>query len=298
MATFYGEKESNILKTWIYLTLMSLFVVAVGWVISQYTGSYVFLWIGLAVSIFGSFYSYFYSDKLVLRMSNAKEAKKSDYPEYHRLVENLAMSEGMPMPKLYILNESQPNAFATGRNPDNGVVAVTEGLLRIMDRSELEAVLAHELSHIKNRDILLQTVVVVLAATVAFMSRIFVRSAMFGRRSRNKGGAITLIAALLAAILAPLVATILKLAVSRRREYLADSSAALMTRHPQALADALEKIKNYPKSMQAASDATAHLYIMNPFRDDDDKGQKWIHKLFATHPPLEDRINRLKEVDV
>lgn len=297
MATFYGEKESNILKTWIYLTLMSLFVLAVGWGISYYTGSYIFLWIALAISIFSSFYSYFYSDKLVLRMSNAKEVKKSEYPEYYRLVENLAMSEGMPMPNLYILNESQPNAFATGRNPENSVIAVTKGLLQLMDRSELEAVLAHELSHIKNRDVLLSTVVVVLAATVAFLSRIFVRSTMFGRRSKGKGGAITLIIALFAAILAPLVATVIKLAISRKREYLADSSAALMTRHPQALAEALEKIKNYPKSMQSASDATAHLYIINPFREDD-KGQKWIHKLFATHPPLEERIQNLKDIDV
>ena len=298
MATFYGEKESNILKTWIYLTLMSLFVVAVGWGISYYTGSYVFLWIGLGVSIFGSFYSYFYSDKLVLKMSNAQQIEKADYPEYYRIVENLTISEGMPMPKLFIIKENQPNAFATGRNPENSVIAVTEGLLQVMDRSELEAVLAHELSHIKNRDILLQTVVVVLAATVAFTSRIFLRSTMFGRRGRNKGGAVTLIVALLAAILAPLVATVIKLAVSRKREYLADSSAALMTRHPQALANALEKIKNYPKTMEVASDATAHLYIMNPFRDNDDKGQKWIHKLFATHPPLEERIQKLKEVDV
>ena len=298
MSTFYSEKESNILKTWAYLTLMSLFVVAVGWGVSYYTGNYFFLWFGLIISIVSSFYSYFYSDKLVLRMSSAQEIEKADYPEYYRAVENLTIAEGMPMPKLYILKESQPNAFATGRNPDNSVIAVTEGLLRVMDRSELEAVLAHELSHIKNRDILLQTVVVVLAATVAFLSRIFVRSTMFGRRSNNKGGAITLVVALLAAILAPLVATVIKLAVSRKREYLADSSAALMTRHPQALADALEKIKNYPKTMEVASDATAHLYIMNPFREEDDKGQKWIHKLFATHPPLEERIQKLKEVDV
>ncbi len=298
MATFYGEKESNILKTWIYLTLMSLFVVAVGWGISYYTGSYIFLWVGLIVSIFSSFYSYFYSDKLVLRMSKAKKAKREDYAEYYRIVENLTISEGMLMPELFILKESQPNAFATGRNPENSVIAVTEGLLRVMDRSELEAVLAHELSHIKNRDVLLSTVVVVLAATVALMSRIFLRSTMFGRRGRGKGGLITLIFALVVALLAPLIATVIKLAVSRKREYLADSSAALMTRHPQALADALEKIKSYPKSMKAASDATAHLYIMNPFREDDDEGQKWIHKLFATHPPLEERIQKLKEVDI
>ncbi len=298
MATFYGEKEANILKTWLYLTGMSLFVVAVGWGVSYYTGSYLFLWFALLISIFSSFYSYFYSDKLVLKMSNAEKIDKKDYPEYVRIVENLTMAEGMPMPELYILHESQPNAFATGRNPENSVIAVTEGLLRVMDRTELEAVLAHELSHIKNRDILLQTVVVVLAATVAFLSRIFVRSTIFGRRNNNKGGVITLVIALLAAILAPLVATIIKLAVSRKREYLADSSAALMTRHPEALADALQKIKDYPKSMQVASDATAHLYIINPFREDGDAGQKWIHKLFSTHPPLEDRISKIRGIDV
>ncbi len=295
MSTFYSEKESNIVKTWIYLTLMAVFVVAVGWIISTYTGSYIFLWIALLISIFSSFYSYFYSDKLVLRISNAKKIEKADAPELYRIVENLTMSEGMPMPDLFIVEDGQPNAFATGRNPKNGVIAVTRGLLEMMDRNELEAVIAHELSHIKNRDVLLSTVVVVLAATVAFLSRVFLRSTLLGR-GRREGNIITLIATILIAVLAPLIATIIKLAVSRRREYLADASAALMTRHPQALADALKKIKEYPQTMSVASDATAHLYIINPFRGDE--GQKWIHKLFATHPPLEERIGRLKKVDV
>ncbi len=200
------------------------------------------------------------------------------------------------MPNLFIVEDSQPNAFATGRNPKNGVIAVTRGLLEMMDRAELEAVLAHELSHIKNRDILLSTVVVVLATAIAFLSRIFFRSAFLGRRGRNKGSALTLVIALIVAILAPLVATVIKLAVSRKREHLADASAAIMTRHPQALSAALQKIKNYPQSMQNASDATAHLYIVNPFRGEE--GKRWIHRLFSTHPPLEDRISKLKEIDV
>lgn len=295
MATFYSEKKSNIIKTWIYLTLLSLFVAGVGWVISFYTGNYFFLWFALLVSIFTSFFSYFYSDKMVLKMSNARPVDEKEVPEFYRAVENLTISEGLPMPKLFIIDESQPNAFATGRNPKNSVIAVTSGLLDMMDRTELEAVLAHELSHIKNRDILLSTAVVVLAATVAFSSRIFLRSAFLGG-DREGGGAITLIIALVVAILAPLVATVVKLAISRKREYLADSSAALMTRHPKALAEALQKIKDYPKTMETASDATAHLYIMNPFREDE--GQKWIHKLFATHPPLEERIEKINEIDV
>jgi len=296
MATFYQEKERNVLKTWLYLTLMSLFVVFVGWLFSLYFGDYFFLYFALGLSIFFSFFSYFNSHKLVLRMSNAKQIKKEDAPEYYRIVENLTISEGMPMPNLFIVEDSQPNAFATGRNPKNGVIAVTRGLLEMMDRAELEAVLAHELSHIKNRDILLSTVVVVLATAIAFLSRIFFRSAFLGRRGRNKGSALTLVIALIVAILAPLVATVIKLAVSRKREHLADASAAIMTRHPQALSAALQKIKNYPQSMQNASDATAHLYIVNPFRGEE--GKRWIHRLFSTHPPLEDRISKLKEIDV
>ncbi len=295
MATFYSEKESNILKTWLYLTLMSLFVVGVGWGVSYYTGDFVFLWIALIFSVFSSFFSYFYSDKLVLRISNAKEIKKENAPEFYRVVENLTIAEGLPMPNLFIIEESQPNAFATGRNPKNSVVAVTRGLLEMMDRSELEAVVAHELSHIKNRDILLSTAVVVLALTVSFLSRIFLRSAIFGRRGGKKGGIITLVVALIVAILAPLIATIMKLALSRRREYLADSSAAIMTRHPQALASALQKIGEYPRSLSTASDATAHLYIMNPFRGKEKK--RWMHKLFSTHPPLEERIEKIKSID-
>ncbi len=296
MATFYGEKESNILKTWLYLTLMSLFVAGVGWAVSQWTGDYIFLWIAIIISLFSSFYSYFFSDKLVLRMSNANRIEKSDAPELYRIVENLTAAEGMPMPKIFIIEDGQPNAFATGRNPKNGVVAVTRGLLEMMEKSELEAVVAHELSHIKNRDILLQTVVVVLASVVAFLSRIFLRSTMLGGRRRREGSIITLVFALVVAILAPLVAAVIKLAISRKREYLADSSAVLMTRHPEGLARALQKIKDYPRTLSSANDATAHLYIMNPFRKDD--GQKWIHKLFATHPPLEDRISKLRAVDV
>ncbi len=296
MATFYSEKESNILKTWAYLTLMSLFIVLIGWLLSYYMGSYFFLWFALTLSIFSSFFSYFYSDKLVLKMSKAKEIKKEEAPEFYRIVENLTISEGMPMPKLFIIEENQPNAFATGRNPQNSVIAVTRGLLEMMDRAELEAVLAHELSHIKNRDVLLSTVVVVLATTISFLSRIFLRSSFLGGRNRDNGGIITLIFALIVAILAPLIAIIIQLAISRKREYLADSSAALMTRHPKALGEALTKIKEYPQGMKTASDATAHLYIINPFREDE--GQKWIHKLFSTHPPLEERIAKINEIDV
>ena len=296
MATFYGEKESNILKTWVYLTLMSLFVAGVGWLISWWTGDYLFLWVALIISIFSSFFSYFHSDKLVLKMSHAKQIEKNDAPELYRIVENLTIAEGMPMPKIFIIEDGQPNAFATGRNPKKGVVAVTRGLLDIMERAELEAVVAHELSHIKNRDVLLQSAVVVLASVVALLSRIFLRSAMFGGGRKKQGSIITLIFAVIIAILAPLVAAVIKLAISRKREYLADSSAVLMTRHPEGLAKALQKIKDYPRTLSSASDATAHLYIMNPFRKDD--GQKWIHKLFATHPPLEDRITKLRAVDV
>ncbi len=296
MATFYSEVESNILKTWVYLILMSLFVVGMGYLFSVYFGDYLFFWIAIFLSIVFSFSSYFYSDKIILRMSSAKEIKKEDAPELYRVVENLSISQGLPMPKIVVIEDLHPNAFATGRNPQNSVIGVTRGLLDMMEKSELEAVVAHELSHIKNRDILLSTVVVVLAMAVTFLSRIFTRSAMFGGGGRREGGGLVIILiAILVAILTPIISTIIRLAISRKREHLADASAVLMTRHPDSLARALIKIKEYPYSMKSANDATAHLYVVNPFRGKD--GQSWFHKLFSTHPPLEERIKRIKNID-
>lgn len=249
-----------------------------------------------------SFLSYWFSDKIVLTISKAKPIEKKDNPELCRVVENLCITAGLPLPKIYILNEAQPNAFATGRNPKHAVVAVTRGLLEKLDRVELEGVIAHELSHIGNRDILLQAMVVVLVGVVVIMTDFFFRISFrggFGRRdSRSDGRAqiIVLAISLLLAILAPILAQIIKLAISRKREFLADASGTLLTRYPEGLARALEKISADPHDLKVASDATSHLYIANPFRGKE--GASWLHKLFMTHPPINDRIKALREMRV
>lgn len=234
-------------------------------------------------------------------MSRAKEIKKEDNPELYRTVENLCITAGLPLPRIYIIDEAQPNAFATGRDAKHAVVAVTKGLLEKLDRVELEGVLAHELAHIGNRDILLGTIVVVLVGVVVIITDFFFRIAFWGRiggRGRNEGQArlILILLALALAILAPLFANLMKLAISRKREFLADASAALLTRYPEGLARALEKISQDSGSLKAANNATAHLYIISPFRGKEKKS--WLHRLFMTHPPVEERIRALRRMSV
>ena len=301
MATIYNQQDKNIRKTWFYLTGFFIFIILVGWVISYAMGSQMILWFSVVLAILMNFFSYWYSDKIVLAMSRAKEIKKEDAPELYRLVENLSITAGLPMPKVYIIEEAQPNAFATGRNPKNGVVAVTRGLLERLDRVELEGVLAHELAHIGNRDILLSTIVVVLVGVVVTLTDFFFRIAFWGRiNSRDRSGeqarAVVMILALVLAVLAPLFATLIKLAISRKREFLADASGALLTRYPEGLARALEKISQAPEPMRTASDATAHLFIASPFRGREKNS--WLHKLFMTHPPIEERIRALRDMQI
>ncbi len=301
MATLYTHKESNIAKTWLYLTGFSILVIAVGWVISYLMQTSVILWNAVVSTILMNFFSYWYSDKIVLAISRAREVKKQDAPELYRIVENLSITAGLPMPRIYIIEEAQPNAFATGRNPKKGVVAVTRGLLAKLDRTELEGVLAHELGHIGNRDILLSTVLVALVGAVVILTDFFFRIAFWGgmgRGGRNGGQArlIMILFALVLAVLAPIFATLMKLAISRKREFLADASGALLTRYPEGLARALEKIAQSPELMRSASDATAHLYIASPFRGRE--RTSWLHKLFMTHPPLEDRVKALRGMQV
>jgi len=248
-----------------------------------------------------NFISYFYSDKIVLSMTHAKPVTFEENPELYRIVENLCITAGLPMPKIYILPELAPNAFATGRNPKNAAIAVTEGLLRKLDRSELEGVIGHELSHIGNRDVLLQTVVVVLVGTVSILADIFTRTAFWngGRKNNENGGifsAILMLIGIVFIILSPLIAQLIQLAISRKREFLADASSALLTRYPEGLARALEKIAANPTPMRYASTATAHLYIANPFKGK--QSQSWLVKLFMTHPPVEERIKALREMSV
>ncbi len=285
----YSQADSNVRKTWVYLTMFLVFIILVAWIISFFTETYLILYLAIGYSVIISFVSYWNSDKIVLKMANAKPIEKKDNPELYRIVENLSIAGGLPLPKIYVIEEQQPNAFATGRNPKHGVVAVTTGLLERLEKVELEGVIAHELSHIGNRDALLQTMIVVLVGVIVLMTDIFLRMAIFGRR---KGGIIVIISAIALAILAPLSAYALKFAISRKREFLADASAALLTRYPDGLARALEKISQDPRQLKKANDATAHLYIINPFRGKEN--QSFFRKLFLTHPPTQQRIAALR----
>lgn len=296
MATLYTQSEQNIYKTYFYLAGFFLLIIAIGWTLSYVMESIWILWVAVAVSIVMSFSSYWFSDKIVLSLSKAKLIEKKDYPELWRVTENLAISNGLPMPRLFILDDPQPNAFATGRNPQYGVVAVTTGLLERLEKAELEAVIAHELAHIGNSDILISSVVVVLVGVVVLVADFFFRMAFFGGMGGrdSRGSLPVLLGAVAFIIIAPILAQLLKLAVSRKREYLADSTAALTTRYPEGLARALEKIASDSHQLKTANDATAHLYITSPFRGKEQKS--WIRKLFMTHPPIEDRIKKLREM--
>ncbi|MFC1630215.1 M48 family metallopeptidase [Patescibacteria group bacterium] len=298
MATLYTHAESNIRKTWIYLVFFLFFVIAIGLIISYYMQTTFILWVAVFLSIILSFSSYWYSDKIVLAMNKAKLIEKRDNPELYRIVENLCITAGLPVPKVYIVNDPQPNAFATGRNPDKAVVAVTTGLLERLDRQELEGVIAHELSHIGNRDMLLATVIVVMVGVVVIMTDFFFRITFWGGGGRSKKGGpqIMILIALALAILAPIFATLMKLAISRKREFLADASGALLTRYPEGLIGALDKISKDPRQLKAANDATAHLYFFNPFRGKEKRS--WLHKLYGTHPPVEERIQALRGIRV
>ena len=279
------------------ITFFLIFIVGLGWVFSYQFNSPVVLVAAVIFSAVMSFGSYWYSDKIVLRMSRAKEIKERSYPELYRLVENLCIAAGLPLPKIYIIDEAAPNAFATGRDPKHAVIAVTKGLLEKLDRSELEGVLAHELSHIGNWDILLQTVVVILVGLVVLLSDWFLRWTWLGgrRRDSQEGGQLGTIMLLIGiglAILSPFFAVLIQMAISRKREFLADASGALLTRYPEGLARALEKISQDKTPLRVANKATAHMYIANPF-----KGKK-VRKLFMTHPPIEERIRALRGMEI
>ncbi len=298
MATLYREAEKNIFRTYLYLFGFFLLIMAVGWVLSYVFEGQWILYLAVGISVVMSFSSYWYSDKIILRMSKATPIKKDDNPELYRIAENLAITNGLPVPRLFVIEDKQPNAFATGRDPKHGVIAVTTGLLERLERVELEAVIAHELAHIGNRDILIQSVVVVLVGVVVLIADFFFRMAFFGGMRQREGGVglAVLAGALLFLILAPVLAQVMKFAISRKREHLADSTAALTTRYPEALARALEKISSDPHQLKAANDATAHLYVVSPFRGKEAKSR--IRKLFMTHPPVEERIKNLRSIDV
>lgn len=295
--TLYTHKEANVRKTWLYIFSFSLLVMAVGAAIAYFLESWIILIVAVVYSVSVSFASYWYSDKIVLKMMNSEPIEKKDNPELYRIVENLCITSGLPVPKIYIIESAQPNAFAAGRNPEHAVVAVTRGLLKKMERPELEGVIAHELSHIGNRDALLQTVVVVLVGVVVMMSHLFWRTSFFrGGSSKKKGGSALMIIGIALIILAPLMAQFLKLAISRKREYLADASGALLTRYPEGLARALEKISEDKNSLKKARPAVAHLFTASPFKGKERRN--WFNKLFSTHPPTEERVRNLRRMKV
>ena len=273
-------------------------IIGLGWFLSYYFNDQLILFWAVGISIFMSFISYWYSDKIVLAISKAKPLEHNENQELYHIVENLCITAGLPLPKIYLIDDPAPNAFATGKNPKNAVVAVTTGLLQTLDRTELEGVIAHELSHVGNRDILIQTIVVVLVGAISLIANMFMRGRFLGgRRKTSDGeggqiGAILMIVGLVFIVLSPLIGKLIQLAISRKREFLADASGALLTRYPEGLANALEKISRSPIQLRTANSATAHLYITNPF-----KGKKLIN-LFSTHPPIEERIKRLRGMGV
>jgi len=296
MASLYTEADRNVRKTWVLMLTFLVVIIGFGWAFSYIFESPAILYIAVAFSIVMNIGSFWYSDKLALATSGAKPAEGAEFLELNRIVENLAITSGMEKPRVFIINDPAPNAFATGRNEKHAAVAVTTGLLSVMDRSELEGVLAHELSHIKNRDTLVMTVVVVLLGFVTLLSDFFLRSMMYGRGGGGGGDRdgrlqlILIIVGFALAIFAPIVAQLIQFAVSRRREFLADASGALLTRYPEGLAGALQKIGAYTAPMRRANHATAHLFIANPFGA---KARQGLNRLFATHPPVEERVKAL-----
>lgn len=298
MATLYTHQDKNVHKTWLLMSIFFVVVIAIAWAFSYILKNPSILYFGVAFSVGMNVWGYWYSDSLVIKMSGARPASREEYFDLWNAVENLSMTAGLPMPKLYVIDDPSPNAFATGRDKDHAAVAATTGLLSILNKTELEGVIAHELSHIGNRDTLLGTVVVVLVGFIAIMSDIFLRTAGWGGDNRSRDNRLQMflmIAGVVLAILAPIIAQLIKLAISRKREFLADASGALLTRYPEGLASALEKISAYPVGLQRVSTATAHLYISNPLKDG--KARTFMSKLFATHPPAEERIAVLREME-
>jgi len=297
--TIYNQISSNKARTIVIFVLFIVIISGFFYLIGKYfdnPSSYLIF--GLIFSSFSSIGSYFYSDKIVLFTTGAKPASKKEYFDFYTVAENLAIAAGLPKPKLYVIDDPSPNAFATGRDPKHAIVCATTGLLEKLDRTELEGVIAHELSHVKNYDTLLMSVVAVLVGTISLVSDWIMRSFWWrGRDNDDREGNSPLffIFFIIVLIISPIVATLIQLALSRRREFLADASGVLITRYPEGLARALEKISRDPNIMQTATTSTAHLFIENPFRKDRVKGN-WLVNLFSTHPPVVERIQILRSM--
>lgn len=295
MATLYTHIDSNKRKTVLFITFFLVFIIGLGVFFSWYLDSYFILVFAVAYSVGMSFISYWWSDKITLAISRAKPLEKKDDPKLYNMVENLCITAGLPVPRIYTIEEPAMNAFTTGRDPEHAILVLTRGAVQFLEPNELQGVIAHELAHIGNRDILLSTIVVVLVGVVTLISDFFLRFMFFGRRGRGggQGGIIMLVIGLALMILAPLAAALIQLAISRKREFLADASGALLTRYPEGLASALEKIsKDQNPQLRGANHATEHLYIENPFK----KKRGVMSKMFSTHPPVEERIRALRDM--
>ncbi|MCX6355166.1 MAG: zinc metalloprotease HtpX [Candidatus Aureabacteria bacterium] len=293
----YEQISKNKRNSVLLCILFIIFVVFLGWVFGRVTSfGPAGIILALFIAILWTFGSYYYSDRIVLAISRARPVEKQEYPHLFNAVEGLSIAAGIPMPRVYVIEDSAPNAFATGRNPEHAVVCVTTGLLEKMDRLELEGVIAHELSHVKDYDILFASLVAVMVGIVALLSDWILRSFLWGggRRRKEEGGgqaaAILLVVGVVLAVLAPIVAQLVRLAISRKRELLADASGAMITRYPKGLADALRKLDADTEPLEAANKATAHMYIVNPLKEHGGI----VNKLFSTHPPIEERIKALE----
>jgi len=279
-----ANKRNTILIMAVFIGLIG----AIGYVVSYFYGNTSITYWVLGIALVYAVIQYFAASSLALSMSGAHEIEKKDNPRLFRIVENLAITLGIPTPKIYVIEDSAPNAFATGRDPKHAVVAATTGLMDIMDDNELEAVMAHEMGHVQNYDIRVSMIAFGLVSVIALLSDIVLRMFIFGDRRDSNGNPAVLIIGVVAIILAPIIATIIQLAISRQREYLADASGSLTTRDPESLAKALEKLQQYGKPLKRQNTASAHLYISNPLRSG------FLSGLFSTHPPLEKRIERLR----
>lgn len=293
MATLYTQQSKNSTKTWLLVGLFLAIIVGIGYFCSIYFGNPAILTIAIIFSIVMNILGYWYSDKIALSLARAQKADPALYKELHQTTENLAITAGLPKPSIWIIEDTAPNAFATGRNKNHASIAVTTGLLALLNKTELEGVIAHELAHIGNKDILLQSMVAILVGFIALIADMVTNSIFFGGfRSRdsegNNSNAFGIIA-IVFIIISPIIATLIQLAISRKREFLADATGALLTRYPEGLASALHKISTYTRPMEHASTATAHMYIANPFGGTGNR----IAKLFMTHPPVEERIAAL-----
>lgn len=297
MATLYTQQSRNIRKTWLLMAFFLAFVVAIGYGASWYLGNPALMYVAIVFALLMNIGSYWFSDKMVIKMTGAMPADPQHHRELINIVETLSITAGLPMPKVYVVTDPAPNAFATGRNPEHAAVAATTGLLQMLDKNEVEGVMAHEMAHIGNRDMLVMTVTVVLAGFIAILADFFMRALWMGDNDRNKHPAF-LVVAIVGIVLVPIAAQLIQMAVSRKREYLADATGALLTRYPEGLASALEKISGARQPMQRASHATAHLFISDPFGGEKRSVWQKIGGLFQTHPPAQERIARLREMDV